>query len=302
MRYQKIAIAGSVTFVMSFQFKPRMTQHLKNYHEQVRLGFIKKKKQTQRRISNLKTTKNNFIKLILTNLSDPRPKHMLTLTFNIPITSIEEASKYFNNFTKRLNYEFGLHKKKFDYIAVPEFQPVSGRVHYHLFTLGLQDYAGNEKMYSSKHDLRGNPLPCSTAWFSYKSYIGNIWGHGYVHLQRVHDTKHPLRFARYMAKYFTKNYADERLLRKRLYRTSKTIQKATEIIAQNGVSRYKISKSNITREQHLNLLSTTSNKPSYTNFFATKYLGQAVYEVYDTVIHTPAMTNKQHPVLYTYIN
>lgn len=109
----------------------------------------------------------------------------LTLTHNKEILTLKESNPLFMKFIQRLKYRFS--KIKLKYIAVPEFQPKSKRVHYHLLI----------------------NLP-----FVNPKEIEKIWGHGFVKIKKIYEIKN---MGLYMSKYLTKDCVDERYASKNKY-------------------------------------------------------------------------------------
>lgn len=122
----------------------------------------------------------------------------LTLTFKENVTSLTEANKIFTGFTKRLSYQIFKSKKNLlKYLVVPEFQK-RGAVHYHIIYFNL---------------------PFVPDLFN---RVSSIWGRGFVFVESIRNLEH---LGNYIAKYFTKDSYDKRLLGQKAYFCSKGLKK-----------------------------------------------------------------------------
>jgi hypothetical protein len=114
-----------------------------------------------------------------------------TFTYRDNIRDVATANPMFKDFTARLNYRiYGKVRMKLKYLVVPEFQPVSGRVHYHAIYFNLPY------------------VPMVYDFFK------EVWGNGFVNIKTVYGTQH---LTNYVAKYITKDKRDERLAGKKKY-------------------------------------------------------------------------------------
>ena len=129
------------------------------------------------------------------------PSVFLTLTFNEDIKDLKTANRIFSEFMQNYNYRIFKKKEKIlQYITVPEFQPISGRIHYHCLIFNLP--------YSNKnYDI-----------------ARDVWGHGFIWMKAVYKGT-PNNLAKYMSKYLIKALDDPRLFRKRKYFPSAKILK-----------------------------------------------------------------------------
>jgi len=130
-----------------------------------------------------------------------------SLTFNKPILDVSEANVIFTNFVKRLNYHVNNNKTNhFKYIAVPEFQKKSKRVHFHVVFFNLH-------------------------WFN-NSQLNTIWGNGFVNIK---NTKNIDNIGLYLTKYLNKDMTDKRLLGKKKYFASRNLKKPV-IVRDNNLA------------------------------------------------------------------
>lgn len=123
--------------------------------------------------------------------SNPQLDKFILLTFNTPILTLSEANFHFKLWVLRVSSLFS----SFQYFSVPEFQPVSGRVHYHVL--------------------------CNIPWVSLPD-LESIWGHGFVGISYVRDRE---RIGYYISKYLAKSYSDIRYFGKRKYLYSKSLNR-----------------------------------------------------------------------------
>lgn len=129
----------------------------------------------------------------------PYYSKFLTLTFRKNIQTVKEANPHFTLFIKRLNYElFKTKKSVIQYVAVIEFQPISGRVHYHvvLFNLPFID--------------------------RYIDVFNRVWDQGFMLIKTIKDEAHA---ANYITKYMTKE-DDKRLQGEKSYFCSRGLKRS----------------------------------------------------------------------------
>lgn len=131
--------------------------------------------------------------------SNPQLDKFVMLTFNRPILKLTEANYIFNQFVKRITYQF----PDFQYLCVPEFQPISKRVHYHLL--------------------------CKLPWVD-KSLLESIWGNGFVGISFVQERE---RVGAYIAKYISADLFDPRYFLKRKFLYSSTLKKPLVIYGED---------------------------------------------------------------------
>lgn len=115
----------------------------------------------------------------------------MTLTFNSSITDLSSANPYFRLFIKRLVRIY----PKFKYLCVPEFQPNSGRVHYHLL--------------------------CNIPFIN-KLDLEKIWGNGYVFIRKIDSIDN---LGAYICKYLGKANFDTRYFKKNKFFYSQNLIK-----------------------------------------------------------------------------
>lgn len=134
----------------------------------------------------------------------------ITLTHAQDIQTLKESNSYFKAYELEVRRQYG----DMQYIAVPEFQPISGRVHYHVLYFNMP--------YISNH----------------KESLEHVWPHGFTKIEAVRSIN---AMPRYISKYMTKNLGDKRLNGHKSYFTSRNLQRpivvrnqkrATEIISQ----------------------------------------------------------------------
>lgn len=168
----------------------------------------KKVPDEQNLIASRKKTIHRMINLINCNAWQ-RPKKngkmfppvFLTLTFNENVKDLKKANRIFTKFMQNYNYELFKKKKRIlQYVAVPEFQPESGRVHYHCLIFNLP--------YSNKnYDI-----------------ARDVWGHGFIWMDAVYRGT-PYSLSKYMTKYLTKGYNDLKIFNSKGYFSTKKLLK-----------------------------------------------------------------------------
>lgn len=135
------------------------------------------KDQESIRDDNVRRTRIKIRRLVNCNQDLDR---FMTLTFNSSITDLTVANPLFRLFIKRLTRIY----PKFKYLCVPEFQPNSGRVHYHLL--------------------------CNIPFIE-KLDLERIWGNGFVFLRKVDKVDN---MGAYICKYLGKANFDTRYFKK----------------------------------------------------------------------------------------
>jgi hypothetical protein len=119
----------------------------------------------------------------------------VTLTNNKEVFDLKIANRQFNLFTQRMSD----HYPEFEYIAVPEFQPISQRVHYHVIC-----------------NLRYVP----------NKIIAQIWKNGFIRINRIDRITN---VGRYVCKYLSKDMNDNRLFHRKKFFYSQKLNKPFEL-------------------------------------------------------------------------
>lgn len=155
-----------------------------------------------RKRSNIRA-RNNLRRLITSNFNNN--SKFLTLTFRENIQDVEKANEVFKRFVFNMNrYLKRVNKPKLSYVAVIEFQR-RGAIHYHLVC-----------------DLKGVGANTIRKYWrnATKELGGNI---------DIKNIRHVDNVGAYLVKYMTKANADERLIGKKLYQTSRGLKRPKEL-------------------------------------------------------------------------
>lgn len=164
-----------------------------------------------RKASNIRA-RNNLRRLITTNFN--KNSKFLTLTFKENVQDVELANEIFKRFIFNLNrYLNKVNKPSLSYVAVIEFQDGErrgdkigrGAIHYHL----VCDLKGVGANTIRKYWLNAT-----------KELKGNI---------DIKNIRHVDNVGAYLVKYMTKGNADKRLIGKKLYQTSRGLEKPKEL-------------------------------------------------------------------------
>lgn len=153
--------------------------------------------QETQRIITMRRTKKKITEIIMANIS--LKSYFLTFTFDKDITNIYEANRYWTKFMMRLKYNYGV---EFAYICIPERQPKSKRIHYHVILFN----GFNMK----QEDLK------------------KIWGGGFIKIKKIRDITQPKRLANYFMNYMTKDEQNEEITGKK-YFTSRKIKRKKSV-------------------------------------------------------------------------
>jgi hypothetical protein len=122
-----------------------------------------------------------------------KPK-FLTLTYADDIKELDIANPHFSEFTNEVRNKYG----DLQYIAVPEFQPVSQRVHYHALYFNMPFVS------------------------DFKQAMLDLWPHGSTKIEAVRSMK---AMPRYIGKYMTKSLGDKRTIGRKSYFSSRNLQR-----------------------------------------------------------------------------
>lgn len=150
------------------------------------------KEQTEFTKSSLNRTRTVLRRLVNSNYQLTK---FITLTFGSEMHDLKQANYIFNLFTQRMADRF----PEFQYIAVPEFQPISQRVHYHL--LSNLHYTPNKQ-------------------------IAEIWGQGFIKINRIDKLTN---VGAYICKYLSKEMCDKRLFHKKKFFYSQGLNSPFEL-------------------------------------------------------------------------
>lgn len=153
--------------------------------------------------------RNHLRRLILANFD--RNSKFLTLTFRKNVTDLTEANECFKQFVQNINRELKKKNKKskLSYVAVVEYQK-RGAIHYHIIC---------NLTYMRVEVIRD-------CWRrAVKEREGNI---------DLKNIKHVDNVGAYVVKYMTKADADERLIGKKLYQTSRGLKKPIEVVGREA--------------------------------------------------------------------
>jgi len=170
-------------------------------------------KMSNRQKSNIRA-RNNLRRLTLSNFD--RNSTFLTLTFQENIEDLELANETFKRFVKYMNQDLKKkNHKSLKYVAVIEFQK-RGAIHYHLLC--------DLPKYYSFTKLRNRWRQAISA-----SYIA---GTGSTKQERIDKVDN---VGAYIVKYMTKEKADERLIGKKMYQTSRGLVKPQEVAFKSDI-------------------------------------------------------------------
>lgn len=155
-------------------------------------GEMIPKKLNSRARSNIRA-RNELRRLALSNFNNK--SKFITLTFKANMTDLTEANHLFGEFIKRLRKI----QPDLKYIVVIEFTKI-GRIHYHVL--------------------------CNLKYMRAKK-LEDLWGQGFIKINRI---THVDNIGAYVIKYMTKEDADPRLIGKKMYQTSRNLDKPKELI------------------------------------------------------------------------
>jgi len=146
-----------------------------------------------KRTDNIQRATSTIRRLIQCNQEEqPEKPKFVTLTYAKEVKELEFSNPHFTEYQERFRESFGNLK----YVAVPEFMPISQRVHYHVLYFNLP-FVNN-----------------------FKESMSRAWPHGSTKLEAVRSMK---AMPRYIGKYMTKSLSDPRLRGRKSYFTSRNL-------------------------------------------------------------------------------
>ncbi len=172
-------------------------KRFKNKFEKERDRQRKELMQTKIREDNVRRARQKIMRIMYSN---PQLQTFLTLTFGSEVLDLKTSNQFFDRFVKRMSYA----QPDFQYMAVPEFQNKSKRVHYHLVT--------NYPIPVFKND---DERMAYERWFEKEH-----WKNGFVCFKQIDNSKN---LGYYISKYLSKEMFDERYFRKRKFFYSKDL-------------------------------------------------------------------------------
>jgi len=134
--------------------------------------------------------------------SNTQLNKFLTLTHNKEIFDLKISNYMFNLFTQRITDKF----PEFKYLAVPEFQKKSKRVHYHLL--------------------------CNLPYID-SNKIASIWKNGYIKINRIDRVNN---IGKYICKYLNKDMCDIRLFHKKKFFYSQDLKTSFELFGSTALN------------------------------------------------------------------
>lgn len=226
--YQKIVVSGD--YVERYQYeKPYHVGFpaLRSLHTRLR---SKTRDQELIRSDNVRRARQKIRRLINAN---PDLKKFMTLTFSSDVIDIPEGNKLFDAFIKRLKRLY----PNLKYIAVPEFQKKSKRLHYHLLT-NITEYISNDFL------------------------ADELWQNGFAWLRSVYKIDN---LGAYLSKYLSKEIFDKRYFKKKKFLYSLNLCKPI-------VLDYIVHVNKFLYNNYIDLI-----KPSFEGEFLTDFLGKVYY-------------------------
>jgi len=188
---RKLIVSGNVLELFEYS-RPYAYNH-SPFSSSTFVGDIQKV--DTRRDDNLMEVRQSIRRLVDGNVeAHGYPPVFLTFTFKDNIQEVDIANEHFHSFIRKLTSAIGQRPK---YLAVVEFQK-RGAVHYHCIFFNL----------SPEYEIRERN----------SRFVANLWGAGYVDLQRIRNVK---RVGPYVCKYLDKAVHDKRLRGRKAFFTSR---------------------------------------------------------------------------------
>jgi len=276
--YEKLIQTGDYIEHFVFEKTPLIIKRRRNKEHHVRLHdrrysqFLKRstkqKKSTKkstpkrRRQDNLHRATKQFNRIVQSNVSEQNPPLLLSATF-ARCKDLEFATKEWKKFIRKTKAHFGI---DVPYIAVTEFQK-RGDIHFHalIFAPLLLEYGDTIK--------DTYKLPNGRTGYNYRTRtpgrertdrtLSLLWGNGFIDCLKT-DGGPGLSY--YLSKYFAKAFNDNRMRGKKLYTTSKNIERPRTLSGTKAV--------------HLAIetLEINKNPIVFKDTFDTLWLGKCSYK------------------------
>jgi len=209
----KMIIAGNVVEIYTYEKAQRRGAHaykskissdggsLTNEEERK----MKDEKNIRDAVRRTKQTLRRSINANAGNRNGEKDK-FFTLTYAENMTNLEQGSKDFRSFIKRLNYKIYRKESGLKYVCVVEKQE-RGAVHYHVIFFNLPY------------------IPVAE--------LTDLWGHGYTSINAIDEVDN---VGAYVVKYMTKTIEGDasgsaKEKGKKMYFSSRNLEKPTEVIA-----------------------------------------------------------------------
>lgn len=154
-----------------------------------------------KKYKSLKRAKKKITEIIMANISSSSYFH--TYTFDKNITDVYQANKVWSQFIRRLKNVYNVN---FAYICIPERQPISKRIHYHVIIFN----GFNMK----------------------QSELRKIWNNGFIKIKKIRDISNPKKLANYFVNYMTKEEQNDEITGKK-YFTSTNIKRKTSVFVED---------------------------------------------------------------------
>jgi len=220
MGYTKIVQYGNTTEIYEYEREYRLQVRTRTLsrlerkrRSEARLQAISRG-QVQKSKYALRRAKTNFFRLVSETLHQRGKPLFITLTVNGEHISVPKAYQYLAQFKTKVENKMGT---TVTYIAVPEFQKKSGRIHLHVLAWGIP-----------------NPTIIETTERNTRN-LQRLYRRGFLDVRFAYDNSPKL--ASYLAKYMQKANADRRLSGKKAYTTSRGINRP-RIQGSNTLSEY----------------------------------------------------------------
>lgn len=230
--HKKIIQSGRVVEVYEYCSKPMTRGDSSKPKETVSTKPKKEPTDADKYLSaeqSLSRTRKTVRRLI--NANEMHLDKFLTLTFAENLTDVKEANYKFMKFIQRLKYRY----RDLQYVTVIEFQK-RGAVHYHML--------------------------CNLPFID-KEYLATVWKHGFI---KINQIEHVDNVGAYVCKYMSKGGRDTRLEGKKMYFTSRNLNKPIEWVNIDEVRAVEGVLADI--------------DPKYSDYFENDYVGVVHYSQY----------------------
>jgi len=177
---EKLVISGD--FVEHYQYEKNYFVGFPRLFSPTRFLRAKTTPQERIRADNVRRTRQKVRRLINSNKDLLK---FMTLTFDDPVIDLASGNKLFDVFIKKMRRLY----PDLKYIAVPEFQKKSKKLHYHLLT-NIKEYISNDYL------------------------ADELWQNGYAWLRETYNIDN---LGAYVSKYLSKEIFDERYFKKRKF-------------------------------------------------------------------------------------
>lgn len=241
-----IKIVQSGTMLEVYEYEKHANTHKKIIRKRRKSHEPEAPFANYRSRASCKRAKKNFYRLVASNMERKESVAFITLTTLRAQISLDLGYIYVRQFIANLRKKYG---EGIVLIAVPEYQPRSGHLHFHCIVWGIP-----EETLTEERDRR-ILQPC--------------WARGYLDVCLIRNKSY--RVASYMAKYLAKTFEDKRVGKRRAYTSTHNVKRPISLTSQ-------------TFSGFINDFLSPDHSVTFQASYETMYLGRCDYKIYSKTV------------------